>query len=488
MDYQDLRGWIAAVEELGELERLDGADWDLEMAAITELVLRERRPPPALLFDEIPGYPSGYRVLTGLANTPRRTALTLRMPTDLDSRGLVQAWRQRLGSLEPIPPRVVDRGPILENEARGAAIDLTRFPAPKWHEKDGGRYLGTADVIITRDPETGWANLGTYRVQLHDERTVSIYMSPGKHGLIHRQKHFAQGQPCPVVLSFGHDPLLFLVAAQNVAYGTPELAYAGAIKGAPIEVLEGAATGLPIPAHAEIAIEGAILPDQMRSEGPFGEFTGYYASAARQEYVVRVDRLLYRDQPIIAGSPPGRPPGENTYALCIFRSALIWNDLQKAGVPDVVGVCCHEVGATRMFNVVAIKQRYPGHARQAGLVALGCGPGAYLSRFVVIVDEDIDPFDLEAVMWAVSTRCDPDRDIDVIRRMWSGPLDPIVRPGEKGFSSRAIIDATRPWEWRDEFPPIVEFNADRLSDVRARWGARLGLAGAAPRVPSGAPR
>ena len=168
----------------------------------------------------------------------------------------------------------------------------------------------------------------------------------------------------------------------------------------------------------------------------------------------------------------------------MFRSALIWNDLQKAGVPDVVGVCCHEVGATRMFNVVAIKQRYPGHARQAALVALGCGPGAYLSRFVVIVDEDVDPYDLEAVMWAVSTRCDPDSDIDIIRRMWSGPLDPIIRPGAKGFSSRAIIDATRPWEWRDEFPAVVQFSAERLAAARARWGTRLGLgaAGEPPRV------
>jgi UbiD family decarboxylase len=475
MDYQNLRGWIAAVDELGELERLEGVDSDLELATITELVLRERRPPPAVLYDDIVGYSRGYRVLTGLSNTPKRTALTLRLPTDLDTRGLIQAWRARMETLEPIPPRVVSRGPVLENEQRGAAIDLSLFPAPKWHEEDGGRYLGTADLIITRDPETGWANLGTYRVQVHDPQTVSIYMSPGKHGNIHRQKYFAEGQPCPVVLTFGHDPLLFLVAAQNVPYGTPELAYAGSIKGAPVDVLEGAVTGLPIPVDAEIAIEGAILPDQTRSEGPFGEFTGYYASAARQEYIVRVDRVLYRDEPIITGSPPGRPPGENTYALCVFRSALIWNDLQKAGVPDVVGVCCHEVGATRMFNVVAIKQRYPGHARQAGLVALGCGPGAYLSRFVVIVDEDVNPYDLEAVMWAVSTRCDPDVDIDIIRRMWSGPLDPIVRPGAKGFSSRAILDATRPWEWRDEFPAVVQFSAERLAAARARWGARLGL-------------
>jgi UbiD family decarboxylase len=486
--YRDLREWIAAAEDLGELERLDGVNWDLEIGTVTELALRERRPPPAVLYDQIPGYPAGYRVLTGLANSPRRVALTLGMSTDLDSRGLVDTWRQRIGSLEPIPPRTVTRGPVLENEQRGAAVDLYQFPAPRWHEEDGGRYLGTADLVFTRDPDGGWINLGTYRIQVHDERTLSIYMSPGKHGMIHRQKYFARGEPCPVVLSFGHDPLLFLVAAQNVAYGTPELSYAGGIKGEPIEVLEGELTGLPIPAHAEIAIEGVILPDETRNEGPFGEFTGYYASGARPEYVVRVDRVLHRDQPIITGSPPGRPPAENTYALCVFRSAIIWNDLVKAGVPDVQGVWCTEVGAARMWNVVAIKQRYAGHARQTALVTLGCGQGAYMSRFAVIVDDDIDPFDLEDVMWAVSTRCDPERDIDIIRRMWSGPLDPIIRPGEKGFSSRAIIDATRPWEWRDEFPNVVTYDAARLADARARWGSRLGL-GSAPRDATvGAPR
>ena len=134
MAYRDLREWIAAADALGELVRLDGVHWDLELATVTELALRERRPPPAVLYDQIPGYPNGYRVLTGLANSPARVALTLGMPTDLDSRGLVETWRRRIGSLEPIPPRTVAHGPVLENEQRGAAIDLWQFPTPKWHE------------------------------------------------------------------------------------------------------------------------------------------------------------------------------------------------------------------------------------------------------------------------------------------------------------------------------------------------------------------
>jgi 4-hydroxy-3-polyprenylbenzoate decarboxylase len=482
MQDEDLRTWIQAVDDLGELERFDGASWDLELAAISEIALRERRPPPALLFDHIVDYPSGFRVLNGLLNSPRRTALTLGLGADLDSRGLVQAWRQRLRSLEPIAPRLVERGPILENEQRTAAIDLWQFPTPKWHEEDGGRYLGTACAVMTRDPDTGWINSGTYRVQVHDERTLSIFISPGKHGLIHRQKHFSAGQPCPVVISFGQDPLLFLVAAQSVGYGVSELGYAGGIKGGPIAILAGD-HGIPFPAHAEIVVEGVILPDETRTEGPFGESTGYYASGARDEYVMRVDRLLYRDDPIITAAPPGRPPGENTYALSICRSALVWDALEQAGVPDVAGVCCHPVAGSRMLHVVAIRQRYPGHAKQAALALLGCSQGAYLSRYVVVVDEDIDPYDLEAVIWAVTTRCEPEGDIDIVRRMWSGPLDPIVPPEHKGFSSRAILDATRPWEWRDQFPRVVAFRPEHLAEVRARWGSRLGPPGGAAPLP-----
>src|SRR5690348_17261151 len=158
MQDEDLRTWIQAVDDLGELERFDGASWDLELAAISEIALRERRPPPALLFDHIVDYPPGFRVLNGLLNSPRRTALTLGLGADLDSRRLVQAWRQRLRTLEPIAPRLVERGPILENEQRAAAIDLWQFPTPKWHEEDGGRYLGTACAVMTRDPDTGWIN------------------------------------------------------------------------------------------------------------------------------------------------------------------------------------------------------------------------------------------------------------------------------------------------------------------------------------------
>ena len=146
-------------------------------------------------------------------------------------------------------------------------------------------------------------------------------------------------------------------------------------------------------------------------EGPFGEWTGYYASHVREEPIIRIRRVYFRNDPIMAGAPPSRPPTEATFYKSFWRSAMVWEELERAGVPDVVGVYCPPEGNTRLLTVVAIRQRYPGHARQAGMIASQCHAAAYLGRFTVVVDEDIDPTDMKDVWWAMTTRCDPIEDI-----------------------------------------------------------------------------
>ena len=205
----------------------------------------------------------------------------------------------------------------------------------------------------------------------------------------HRQKYFAQGQPCPVVLTFGHDPLLFLVAAQNVPYGTPELAYAGAIGVPPSTCWRVPSPACPSPPMPRSPSRAPSCPTRRAARGPSASHR-LLRQRGRQD--TSCASIAYSTATTLSSLVHRRAAaGENTYALCVFRSALIWNDLQKAGVPDVVGVCCHEVGATRMFNVIAIKQRYPGRARQAALAA-PAADRARTSRFVVIVDEDVDPY------------------------------------------------------------------------------------------------
>ncbi len=474
MGHQDLRDWIELAEAMGpqEFRRLRGARWEDEIGPITELA-QHREDGPCVLFDEIPGFPRGYRVLANSLGSLRRAALTLHMEPRPTAMELVRAWRERSKALQPIPPKVVTQGPALENVFVGDQINMLKFPTPKWHEHDGGRYIGTGSVDITRDPEGGWINLGTYRVMVHDERTLGFYISPGKHGRIHREQTFKAGKTMRVAVSFGQDPLLFLAGSIEVPFGQSEYEWAGAVRGAPVEVILGEETGLPLPAHAEIVIEGEALPTERRDEGPFGEWTGYYASDVRPEPVIRVKRLLHRNDPILLGSPPGKPPSELTAYRSVMRSALIWDQMEGAGVPGIQGVWCHPAGGTRLFVVVSIKQMYPGHAKQAGAMACQCRAGAYLGRYTIVVDEDVDPTDLYDVVWAVCTRTDPERSIDILRRCWSGPLDPIIPQEQRGFNSRAIIDATRPYEWRDQFPPVAEASPELRRRTLEKWGSLL---------------
>ena len=467
----DLRDWIERVGSVGELMRISGVDWNLEMGAVAEMIYHGRpENPPALLFENIPGYPSDFRVLSGMTNSPRRLALTLGLPRPKHPLDVVCAYRDRMKRFELIPNVTVDGGPVLENVDRDAAVNLFKFPVPFLHELDGGRYIGTADLVIMRDPDTGWVNVGTYRAQVHDRNTLGLWMSPGKHGRLIRQKYFKQGKNCPVLICCGHDPLLFLSSGNEVGYGIGEFAHAGGHRGKPFETLDSELYGLPMPTHAEIVLEGEILLDDLRSEGPFGEWTGYYASSMREDNVVRVRRVYYRNAPIMTMACPMRPPSDYSLSKCVVKSAMIWDQVEKAGLSGVQGVWCHEAGGGRLFNVISIEQAYAGHARQAATLAASVHAGNYLGRFVVVVEQDIDPTNTFDVIWAMSTRCDPVEDIDFIRQAWSGPLD----PRKKGsHNSRAIIVACRPYESMKDFPPVAESGLELRGKTLAKWGHLL---------------
>jgi UbiD family decarboxylase len=470
---RDLRGWIDQVDKLGELKVLNGADWDTEIGAITELAHHRGEQSHALLFDQIKGYPPGYRVVSNTLNSLKRLAATLYMDTNYTRSEMVKDIKRHISNVKYIPPEVVKDGPVMENVFEGKDINMWKFPTPKWHELDGGRYIGTGSVDITRDPDDGWVNLGTYRVMIHDQDTLGFYISPGKQGRIMREKHFAKGEPCKVAVSFGQDPLIYLAGGMEVPHGVCEYDWVGGLQKSAVPVIMGEYTGLPIPAAAEIVIEGEAIPGQDRNEGPFGEWTGYYASSMRPEPIIKVKRLCHRHNPILLGAPPTRPPCEFNYMRCYMRSAMVWQELEAAGVPDVRGVWCHEAGGSRLLVFVAIKQRYPGHARQAGMVAAYCHAAAYLGRYVVVVDDDIDVTNTNDVLWALATRSNPDQDIEIIRRSWSGALDPIIPKGQKGHSSRAVIDACRPYEWINDFPPVAESSAAVRQAAEEKWGQIL---------------
>ncbi|MBI4334698.1 MAG: UbiD family decarboxylase [Chloroflexi bacterium] len=471
----DLRDWLRKVQQLNGLRILEGVDWNLEMGFFTAENWKQKES-PALLFDKVPGYAPGFRVLTSSIQAPSRVALTLglpRMTSDIEFlevlRQKLRQWEASLGNFEP---NLVPSSPVFENTLSGNDLDLLKFPAPFWHEKDGGRYLGTGDALITRDPDTNHVNLGTYRVMVQDAKTMGLYMAPGRHGKIHCEKHHAMGRPCPMVLSIGHHPLVFATGCQQFPEGT-EYAFIGAIQGEPADIMIEEVTGLPVPASSEILIAGWCPPGKTMKEGPFGEYTGYYASGERPAPIIEVGRIYYRSDPIMLGAPPGRPPNENSFYNLLITSVILHHELEKSGVPDVVNVCVHDI-VRNLLVTVSLKQRYAGHAKQVAVLASelaatgGMGP-----RYVIVVDEDIDVTSIKDVFWAICTRSEPDKDIDILRRVRSSPLDPAIRkPAEAFFTSRALIDACKPFEWINEFPEAVDFSSDFKKKMLTKWGRK----------------
>jgi UbiD family decarboxylase len=209
----------------------------------------------------------------------------------------------------------------------------------------------------------------------------------------------------------------------------------------------------------------------MLHEGPFGEWTGYYSASLRPVPAIQIERLYFRNNPIILGAPPGKPPNDYSYMRALLKSAMIQDELAKVGVRDVRAVWAHETGGGRLIIVVAITQRFCGHSRQAGYIAAQCQAAAYMNRFVIVVDDDVDPMNLEEVMWAVSTRCEPAEDIEIMRKSWGSKVDPLLADPSVPYNSRALIDACRPFEKLDTFPRVAQASPRLVRETVAKWKA-----------------
>ena len=252
-----------------------------------------------------------------------------------------------------------------------------------------------------------------------------------------------------------------------------ELDIAGGLRGEPIDVMRGPYTGFPIPADAEIAIEGETVPGQVRPEGPFGEWMGYYSDDTVPRPYVNVKTILYRNDPILCCAPQHKPVDETGLLKGIAGAAQIWRALDACGVPEVLGVWNHEAGPATRFTVIQIRQRYPGHARQALHVAAACQGGAYAGKWTVVVDDDIDAGELDQVLWAMCTRFDPDVDIDLIQKAWASKRDPLLLPGN--FNNRILIDACIPYDMKlnGTFPTVVDVSDDLRGEAEGQVPAHL---------------
>ena len=467
----DLREFIKVADEMGDLEIIRGVDPNLELGALYEMSLMHDFP-PALLFENIKGYDPSFRVLTNV-----RASRVLITSLGMDSVKALRKGNRR--ERVTIPPVFVKTGPVFENVLTGDnEINALAFPAPRWHEGDGGNYIGTECIVIIKDPDSDWVNVGTYRAQVQDSKTISIFIEPGKHGDTLRRKYWEKGLPCPMILCVGQSPVLGGAGRTNTPPGVSDFAIAGGRIGSPIELVQGKITGLPIPADGELVFEGYMPPPDEESlpEGPFGEWPGYYASESRPEPVLKVKAIYHRNNPIVIGNPPEKPtyPGRQTN---FTSAAAMWDALEAAGVPEIKGVWKLFGGGNRFINVVAIKQLFAGHAKMAGLVAAGCLPGAYMNRMTIIVDDDIDITNTAEVMWALATRWDPKTASDIIDGGWTGHIDPLLTPEKRESgditNSRIIMYAVRPFHWKDNFPKVNLIDPAFAEEVRLKWVDQL---------------
>lgn len=470
--FEDLRDFVAAIEDRNDLAVYRGAHWDNEMGAIAEIISSQRG--PAVLFDEVPGYPTGYRVLANTFSTLPRSALAIRVSERLSGIQMLAAWRERLRNWQPVTPVEVPTGPIFENVMTGDAVDVFRFPTPRWNEYDGGRYIGTGNAIIVRDPDEGWVNLGAHRSMIHDAQTVGLGLVPGHHARLIADKWHARGLACPVVMTLGQEPAFWVATCYGLGWGESEYDLAGWLREAPVPVVRGPLTDLPIPATAEIALEGEIppFPAASREEGPFGEWAGYYAGGERARHIMQVQAIYHRNDPILQGAPQLKPPG-SIFLGVPLNAALLWDQLEACGNVGITGVWFHGTQWGALFTAVAIDQRYAGHAKQVAAAVMGCRAGAYNGKIVVVVDDDVDISNPDELLWAIATRTDCET-VDVIRGVWTGGADPSTDPGRRRLgtpvSARLLIDACRPYSQRDTYPRVVAFSRDYREQVARKWG------------------
>ena len=465
---KDMRDFINEAEGRGLLRRIKAeVDWDLELSHIAKL--NEEKQGPALLFENVKGYDSP--VITSVCTTTERLALIMGMKGDSSLVDLMREWVEKKENT--IPPRFVKEAPCKENIMMGDDVDLFRFPAPKFYPLDGGRYFGTAHFVVTKDPDTGWVNLGTYRLQLLDKNHLGTQFIKGKHADIMLKKYQKLKEPMPVAVVVGCDPILFLMGAARLSAFESEYDLAGSIRGEAIDVIRAETNDLPVPATAEIVVEGEVDADKFMDEGPFGEYTGYYSGVGTDpRNFIDVKCVTWRNNPIFWSTTVGRAVTDTHMTMALTYGATLWQQLVAMKIPGIKAVYCPPEASGRFLAIISMTQMYPGHADQVLTAAISTEMGAYGLKTVIVVDDDIDPWDISRVMYALSFRFQPNRS-QVIKRGRSTPLDPSLPLNAREITGRLLLDATIPYDWKEK-PIPIELDPDLVERIKGRW-SELGL-------------
>ncbi|MCK4697383.1 MAG: phenylphosphate carboxylase subunit beta [Dehalococcoidia bacterium] len=468
---KDLREWLEACEKEEELKRIKAeVDWDLELGHVA--TLNERRGGPALLFEKVKDY--DIPVLTSTITTSKRLAITCGRPPSYSMCDLARDWMKIMTEEKLIKPvEVKSNIPVMEEVIEEKDVNLFDFPSPRLYPQDGGRYLGLAFNFVTQDPETGWTNLGVYRGQLFDEKTIGANMFVrSKHGRMHMEKFAKKGSKMPAAAYCGCDMIHFVAGATMVPEQVDEYDVIGGLMGKPVEVFTSDLTGLKLPAHAEIILEGEIEldPAKFRTEGPLGEYVGFYAASGWGEPKpwFQVKRILRRKNPIFVATTVGRPVGDTHIANTIGRTAYLWADLEMMKVPGIQSVYCPPEATGRFWAIVSVKSTYPAQGERVAEAVCASPTGHFGVKGVIVVDADVPADDMAGVWWSLAVRYNPIEDTQIIKKMRATPFDPALPVGNKAIGSRILIDATTPVEWEKK-PLLVELDEDTTKKVVGKW-------------------
>ena len=479
MKFNDLREFISFLEEKGDLKRIKSpVSCELEITEVCDRVVK--RGGPALLFENVEGY--DIPVLINMFGTEQRMAWALGVERldDLVDRvnqllGLMQGPPQgimdklrtlgQLVRMASFQPKIVRNAPCQEVVITGEAVDLNKYPILKCWPMDGGRYI-TLPLVITRDPDTGSHNLGMYRVQVYDGRTAGMHWQTHKVGAHHYRVGSEQGQErIDVAVALGGDPATIWTGSAPLPPDMGELMIAGFIRQEGVEMVKAKTVDLDVPAHAEMIIEGYVVPGDERMEGPFGDHTGYYSMPDIYP-VFHVTCITHRRNPIYPTIIVGRPPMEDYYMGKVTERVFL--PIIRMVLPEVVDMNMPAEGVFHNLVIVSIKKEYPGQARKVMYGLWGMGLMS-LAKTIIVVDHFVNIHDLSEVTWRVTNNIDPAQDI----LFANGPLDDLdhASPTPK-LGSKIGIDATNkgPMEGRQrEWPPDIVMSHDIKALVDRKW-------------------
>jgi 4-hydroxy-3-polyprenylbenzoate decarboxylase len=487
MKYKDLRDFISKLEELGELKRIsEEVDPYLEMTEICDRVLRNKG--PALLFETPKGFTTP--VLANLFGTPKRVALGMGQ----ESVGALSGVGEVLASLkEPEPPegmkdaweklpvykQVLNMAPKRVKKPdcqqvviEGDDVDLAKFPIQTCWPGDAGPLI-TWPLVITKGPLAKRQNLGIYRQQVIGRNKVIMRWLAHRGGALDYRAWQAEhpGEPFPVAVALGADPATILSAVTPIPDSLSEYAFAGLLRGSKTEVSSCLTHDLEIPASAEIVLEGYLYPDEVADEGPFGDHTGYY-NEVETFPVFTIERITHRKEPIYHSTYTGKPPDEPAVLGVSLNEVFV--PILKKQFPEIVDFYLPPEGCSYRMAIVSMKKQYPGHAKRIMFGIWSFLRQFMYTKFVIVTDDDVDVRDWESVIWAMTTRVDPARDISLIENTPIDYLD-FASP-VSGLGSKMGMDATNKWpgETNREWGTPIVMDESVKQKVDELWST-LGL-------------